>query len=86
MFILVTSKVNYNLLLGREWIYVAGAIPFTFHQPLIFFWNEGYEEHVKAYQSIYKGANTDMLLKSLNTHKSSNINHMKKDMSVHPLL
>ncbi|MCI36892.1 hypothetical protein A2U01_0058116, partial [Trifolium medium] len=32
LFLLVPSKANYNLLLGREWIHGIGAVPSTLHQ------------------------------------------------------
>jgi hypothetical protein len=31
LFIVVDSKANYNLLLGREWIHGVGAVPSTLH-------------------------------------------------------
>lgn len=31
MFVVVVSKANYNLLLGREWIHAVGALPSTLH-------------------------------------------------------
>ncbi|CAJ2628893.1 unnamed protein product [Trifolium pratense] len=32
LFLVVASKANYNLLLGREWIHGVGAVPSTLHQ------------------------------------------------------
>lgn len=32
LIMVVASKVNYNLLLGREWIHGVGAVPLTLHQ------------------------------------------------------
>ncbi|XP_015966462.1 uncharacterized protein LOC107490202 [Arachis duranensis] len=45
LFVVVPSKADFNLLLGRDWIYEMDAIPSTLHQKLIF-WNEdgGVEE------------------------------------------
>jgi len=34
LFLVVASKANYNLLLGREWIHGVGAVPSTMHQKL----------------------------------------------------
>lgn len=31
MFMIVETKANYNLLLGREWIYGVGAVPSSMH-------------------------------------------------------
>ncbi|MCI28605.1 hypothetical protein A2U01_0049807, partial [Trifolium medium] len=32
LFLVVASKANYNLLLGREWIHGVGAVSSTLHQ------------------------------------------------------
>jgi len=32
MFMVVPSKANFNVLLGREWIHGVGAVPSTLHQ------------------------------------------------------
>ncbi|MCH87192.1 hypothetical protein A2U01_0008058 [Trifolium medium] len=34
LFLVVPSKANYNMLLGREWIHGIGAVPSTLHQRL----------------------------------------------------
>jgi len=34
LFLVVESKANYNLLLGREWIHGVGVVPSTMHQRL----------------------------------------------------
>jgi hypothetical protein len=34
LFLVVESKANYNLLLGREWIHGVGAVPSIMHQRL----------------------------------------------------
>lgn len=39
MFVVVPSKANFNLLLGREWIHVVGEVPSTLHQ-MMFIWND----------------------------------------------
>lgn len=38
VFLVIPSKANYNLLLGREWIHGLGAVPSTLHQKM-FLWN-----------------------------------------------
>nr|KYP33907.1 hypothetical protein KK1_045194 [Cajanus cajan] len=54
MFIVTPSKVNFNVLLGREWIHEMGAVPSTVHQK-IFFWNDdGQLEVLDAYQKEYE--------------------------------
>lgn len=35
LFMVINSKANFNLLLGREWIHGIGAMPSTVHQRLI---------------------------------------------------
>ena len=39
MFIVVPSKANYNLRLGREWIHGVGVVPSTLYQ-MMFMWDE----------------------------------------------
>lgn len=34
MFVVVPSKANFNLFLGREWIHVVGSVPSTLDQKL----------------------------------------------------
>lgn len=38
LFMIVPARSSYNLLLGRDWIHVVGAIPSTVHQKVIL-WN-----------------------------------------------
>lgn len=35
LFMVINSKANFNLLLGREWVHSIGAVPSTLHQRLI---------------------------------------------------
>ena len=39
LFLVVASKANYNLLLGKEWIHGVGVVPSTMHQRLTL-WKE----------------------------------------------
>lgn len=48
MFVVMPSKANYNLLLGREWIHGIGAIPSTLHQTLVFWNNKGAPEYTPS--------------------------------------
>ena len=54
LFLVVVSKANYNLLLGREWIHGVGAVPSTLHQRLIIWRDDGIVENVEADQSYFK--------------------------------
>ncbi|KAK2384028.1 hypothetical protein QL285_071424 [Trifolium repens] len=54
LFLVVASKANYNLLLGREWIHGVGAVPSTLHQRLIIWRDDGIVENVEADQSYFK--------------------------------
>ena len=40
MFVVITSKASFNMLLERDWIHGVGVVPSTLHQKLIL-WNEG---------------------------------------------
>lgn len=39
MFMVIASTTNFNLLLGREWIHVVGAVPSTLHKNMSI-WND----------------------------------------------
>jgi len=53
LFIVVPSKANYNLLLGREWIHGVGAVPSTMHQRLVIWKENGLVENIEADQSYF---------------------------------
>jgi hypothetical protein len=53
LFLIVQSKANFNLLLGREWIHGVGAVPSTLHQRLILWREDGCVENIEADQSFY---------------------------------
>ncbi|KAK2422828.1 hypothetical protein QL285_033329 [Trifolium repens] len=53
LFLVVESKANFNLLLGREWIHGVGAVPSTLHQKLILWREDGCVENIEADQSFY---------------------------------
>eukprot|EP00256_Glycine_max_P062132 XP_014631525.1 uncharacterized protein LOC106798860 [Glycine max] len=54
LFLVIQSKANFNLLLGREWIHGVGAVPSTLHQKLIIWREDGIVENIEADQSFYK--------------------------------
>ncbi|XP_050914661.1 uncharacterized protein LOC127129548 [Lathyrus oleraceus] len=41
MFMVIASKANYNLLLGREWIHDIGAVPYSIHQRITIWRSDG---------------------------------------------
>lgn len=53
-FMVINSRENFNLLLGREWIYGIGEVPSTVHKRLIIWRKDGIVENIKADQSYYK--------------------------------
>ena len=55
MFMVISAKPNYNLLLGREWIHGVGAVPSSMHQRLILWRPDGIVENIEADQSYYLG-------------------------------
>jgi hypothetical protein len=67
LFIVMPSKANYNMLLGREWIHGLGVVPSTLHQRLTIWRDDGTVENIEADQSYY-------LSKINHTNYSSEIN------------
>lgn len=49
----ISSKANYNLLLGRKWIHGVGVVPLTLHQKISIWRPDGIVENVKADQSYF---------------------------------
>jgi hypothetical protein len=54
LFLVVASKANYNILLGREWIHGVGAVPSTLHQRLSIWREDGVVENIEADQSYFR--------------------------------
>jgi hypothetical protein len=52
-FMVVLSKANFNVLLGREWIHGVGAVPSTVHQRIAIWSEDGLVENVEADQSYF---------------------------------
>jgi hypothetical protein len=52
-FMIVPSKANFNVLLGREWIHGVGAVPSTVHQRIAIWREDGLVENVEADQSYF---------------------------------
>jgi len=53
MFMVVPSKENFNVLLGREWIHGVGAVPSTLHQRIATWREDGLVENIEADQSYF---------------------------------
>ncbi|MCH79702.1 hypothetical protein A2U01_0000456 [Trifolium medium] len=70
VFIVVPSKANYNLLLGREWIHTVGAIPSTVHQAMVLWREDDYVEYIDVDDTTFKVAgigvlNSDKMLEKM---------------------
>ncbi|XP_050919193.1 uncharacterized protein LOC127136704 [Lathyrus oleraceus] len=48
MFMIVETKANYNLLLGRKWIHGVGVVPSSLHQRIIIWHPESIVENIEA--------------------------------------
>ncbi|CAJ2646962.1 unnamed protein product [Trifolium pratense] len=72
LFLVVASKANYNLLLGREWIHGVGAVPSTLHQRVSIWREDGVVENIEADQSYFR-AETHHITKHSFDKKLANI-------------
>jgi hypothetical protein len=54
LFLVVASKANYNLLLGREWIHGVRAVPSTLHQRISIWREDGVVENIEAGHSYFR--------------------------------
>ncbi|XP_045802327.1 uncharacterized protein LOC123895902 [Trifolium pratense] len=72
LFLVVASKANYNLLLGREWIHGVGAVPSTLHQRVSIWRDDGVVENIEADQSYFR-AETHHITKHSFDKKLANI-------------
>jgi len=53
MLMVVPSKANFNMLLGKEWIHGVGEVPSTMHQRLSIWREDGLLENIEADQSYF---------------------------------
>lgn len=53
-FMVINSKVNFNLLLGREWIHGIGAVPSIAHKRHIIWKKDGIIENIEVDQNYYR--------------------------------
>jgi hypothetical protein len=54
MFMVVPSKANFNVLLGREWIHGVRAVFSTLHQRIAIWREDGLVENIEADQSYFQ--------------------------------
>lgn len=54
MFMIVETKANYNLLLGKEWIHGVRVVPSLMHQRIIIWRPDGIVENIVADQEYFK--------------------------------
>lgn len=52
MFMVIASKSNYNMLLGREWIHDIGAVPSSMHQRITVWKSDGIVERRNIYRNL----------------------------------
>lgn len=65
MFLVISLQVNFNMLLGREWIHGVKAVPSMIYHKLFFRNEDGKLEMVEVDQSSY-GIYTNSYIGSLN--------------------
>lgn len=53
LFLVIPTKVNYNLLLGREWIHGVGAVPSALHQRIEIWRPDGVVKNIEADKSFF---------------------------------
>jgi len=53
LFMVVPSKANFNLVLGRKWIHGVGVVPSSMHQRISIWRDDGTVENVEADQSYF---------------------------------
>lgn len=53
IFMVISSKENYNLLLGQEWIHDISMVPSTIHQRISIWFSDGIFENIEADQRCY---------------------------------
>ncbi|XP_050896204.1 uncharacterized protein LOC127102931 [Lathyrus oleraceus] len=54
MFMIVETKANYNMLLGREWIHGVRAVPSSMNQRIIIWHPDGIVENIETDQGYFK--------------------------------
>jgi len=76
-FMVVPSKANFNVLLGREWIHGVGAVPSTLHQRIAIWRKDGLVENDEADQSYFlaevNNINQEKLRQETDIYSSSDV-------------
>jgi len=71
MFLVVPSKANFNMLLGREWIHGVGAVPSTMHQRLSIWREDDLLENIEADQSYFLAEVNNITKKNIDKQLAS---------------
>jgi len=66
LFMVVPSKSNFNLLLGREWIHGIGDVPSSMHQRISIWRDDGIVENIEADQSYFLAEVNQITRKTFN--------------------
>jgi len=53
LFMVVPSKTNFNLLVGKEWIHGIGVVPSSMHLRVVIWRDDGSVENIEADQSYF---------------------------------
>ena len=53
LFMVVPSKTNFELLLGKEWIHEIGVVPSSMHQRITIWRDDGTVKSIEADQSYF---------------------------------
>lgn len=83
MFVVVPSKANFNMLLGREWIHVVREVPSTLHRKM-FLWIDLNEcQIIEADPTTFntpdaKIFNTDKIWVEVGPSKTKQGTHLKR--------
>jgi len=68
IFMVVPSKANFNVLLGREWIHGVGAVPSTLHQKIAIWRGHGLVENIEADQSYFLAERNNITKNNFDKH------------------
>jgi len=66
LFMVVSSKANFNFLLGREWIHGIDVVPSSMHQGISIWRDDGTVENIEADQSYFRAEVNQITRKTFN--------------------
>jgi hypothetical protein len=66
LFMVVTSKANFNLLLGIEWIHGIGGVPSSMHQRISIWRDDGTVKNIEADQTYFLAEVNQITRKTFN--------------------